>query len=91
MGGIPYARIGNVFNIFETNMGMSTTLQKKTYTVVITEDPEEGGFVGRCDELHAVSEGDTFGEAIGNMREAVELAAEESKSPTDFNLLIIEQ
>jgi len=25
------------------------------------------------------------------MREAVELAAEEGKSPTDFNLLIIEQ
>lgn len=70
---------------------MSTTVQKKTYTVVITKDLEEGGFVGRCDELHAVSEGDTFGDIMENMKEAVELAAEESKRPTDFNMLIIEQ
>lgn len=70
---------------------MSTTLQKKTYTVVITKDREEGGFVGRCDELHANSEGDTFGEIVENMKEAVDLAAEECGSPTDFNMLIIEQ
>lgn len=70
---------------------MSTTIQKKTYTVVITQDPEDGGFVGRCDELHANSQGDSFGEIIENMREAIELAAEESKSPTDFNMLITEQ
>ena len=70
---------------------MSATLQKKTYTVVITKDHEEGGFVGRCDELHANSEGDTFGEIMENMREAVDLAAEECGSSTDFNMLIIEQ
>lgn len=70
---------------------MSTTLQKKTYTVVITKDLEEGEFVGRCDELHANSQGDTFGETIENMKETVELAAEESNSPTDFNMLITEQ
>lgn len=70
---------------------MSTTVQKKTYAVVITKDLEDGGFVGTCDELHAVSEGNTFGEIIENMKEAVELAAEESGSPTDFNMLIIEQ
>ena len=70
---------------------MSTTVQKKTYAVVITKDAEEGGFVGTCDELHAVSEGDTFGEIIENMKEAVELAAEECGNSTDFNMLIIEQ
>ena len=70
---------------------MSTTIQKKTYTVVITKDLEDGGFVGRCDELHANSQGDSFGEIIENMKEAVELAAEESESPTDFNMLITEQ
>ncbi len=70
---------------------MSTTLQKKTYTVIITKDLEGGGFVGRCDELHANSEGDTFGEIMENMKEAVDLAAEECESPTDFNMLIIEQ
>ena len=70
---------------------MNTTIQKKVYAVAVTKDLEDGGFVGMCDELHAVSEGDTFGEIIENMKEAVELAAEESGSPTDFNMLIIEQ
>ena len=65
-------------------------MQKKTYAIVITKDLEDGGFVGTCNELHAVS-GDTLGEIIENMKEAVELAAEESKNPTDFNMLIIEQ
>ena len=48
-------------------------------------------FIGRCDELHANSQGDTFGEIVENMKEAVELVAETSGSITDFNLLIIEQ
>ena len=55
---------------------MSPTIQKKTYSVVITKDLEEGGFVATCDDLHAVSEGDTFGEMMGNMKEAIDLAAE---------------
>ncbi len=49
---------------------------QRTYTVVITPDEEDGGFVGSCDELHAVSEGDTLAEVKRNMKEAVELAAE---------------
>ncbi len=70
---------------------MTTTIQKKTYAVVITKDLEDGGFVGTCDELHAVSEGGTFGAVAESMKEAVGLAAEERGSPTDFNMLIIEQ
>lgn len=70
---------------------MSTTAQKKTYSVVITKDPEEGGFVAICDELHAVSEGDTFGEMMENMREAMALAAEEGGHITGFNMLVMEQ
>ncbi len=70
---------------------MSTVVQKKTYSVLITPDLEEGGFVGTCDELHAVSEGDTFGEIMENMKEAMELAAEEAGYTTDFNMLIIKQ
>ena len=58
---------------------------------MITSDQEDGGFVGRCDELHANSQGETYGEAVENMREAVGLAAEELESATDFNMLIIEQ
>ena len=58
--------------------------------MVITKDLE-GGFVGTCDELHAVSEGDTFGEIMENMKEAMELAAEEGGNATDFNMPITEQ
>ena len=69
---------------------MSATMQKKTYSVMITRD-DDGIFVGRCDELHANSQGGTFGEIVENMREAVELAAEELGSATDFNMLIVER
>lgn len=68
---------------------MSSTIQKKTYAVVITKD--EGGFIGRCDELHANSQGETYGEVMENMKEAVELAAEESGNIDNFNLLIIQK
>ncbi len=81
----------NLYNVHEGNNIMSTIVQKKTYSVVITKDLEEGGFVGTCDELHAVSEGDTFGEIMENMKEAMELAAEEGGNATDFNMLITEQ
>ncbi|MCY4492178.1 MAG: type II toxin-antitoxin system HicB family antitoxin [Thaumarchaeota archaeon] len=70
---------------------MSTIVQKKTYSVVIAQDLDEGGFVSTCDELHAVSEGDTFGEVMENMKEAMELAAEESGNTTDFNMLIMKE
>ena len=70
---------------------MSTIVQKKTYSVVIAQDLEEGGFVGTCDELHAVSEGGTFGEVMENMKEAMELATEESGNTTDFNMLIMKE
>ena len=70
---------------------MSTILQKKTYTVVITKDVEEGGFVGMCDELRAVSEGDTFGEIMENMREAVGMGAKARGHAADFNMLVTEQ
>lgn len=68
---------------------MSTAIQKKTFDVVITRDPEVGGFVGECAELHAYSEGDTFGEIMENMKEAIGLAIEDD--PIDFNMLVIEQ
>ena len=69
---------------------MSATIQKKTYSIIITKD-DDGIFIGRCDELHANSQGETFGEIVENMREAVELAAEELGSATDFNMLIVER
>lgn len=69
---------------------MGATVQKKTYSVIITKD-DDGGFVGRCDELHANSEGETFGETVENMREAVGCAAEERGDVADFTMLVTEQ
>ena len=70
---------------------MNAHMQKKTYSVVITKDIEDGVFIGRCDELHANSQGDTFEEIVDNMKEATELAAEECEKTTDFNIHIIKQ
>ena len=70
---------------------MRSTAQKRTYTIVVTPDEDEGGFVGRCDELHANSQGDTYGEVMENMKEAVELAVEEIDSAIGFNMLIVEK
>ena len=70
---------------------MNATMQKKTYAVIITRDIEDKEFVGRCDELHANSQGETFGEIVENMKEAVELAAGELGNTTDFNMRLIEQ
>ena len=61
-------------------------MSKKTYTVTIVKD--EGGFVGRCNELHANSQGETYGDIMENMKEAVELAAQELGNKRDFDMLI---
>lgn len=68
---------------------MSKTVQK-TYSATITEY-EDGIFVGRCGELHANSQGDTFGEAFENTVDAMRLAAEELGSTPDFNVLLAKQ
>lgn len=70
---------------------MSVTVQKKTYTVVIMEDKEEGGYVGRCDELHANSQGETYGEIMENMKDVMELMAKTIDDTDDFNVLVIQK
>ena len=70
---------------------MRPTMQKKTYDVIITKDHENGGFVGRCDELHANTQGETYGETLENMKEVVELVAECLERDTNFNMLVIEK
>ena len=52
------------------------------YTAVVWK--EEGGFVSKCSELGVASCGDTFEEAVGNLKEAVELYIENAK---ELNLL----
>jgi len=69
---------------------MSPAMQK-TYTVVITLDESDGGFVGVCDELGAFSQGGTYGEVMENVKEAVELAAEEAGNSGGFNMLIVQR
>ena len=77
------------FLIFvQLHISMNYTIGEKTYAVVITKD-ESGGFIGECEELHAYSQGETFGEMMENIKEAVELAAEDKHS--EFNLLIIQK
>lgn len=71
---------------------MDFNTKKKTCPVVITKDLDEGGFVAICDERHAVSKEDTFGEIVENVKKAMDLAAEEEgRHVTNFNMLIIEQ
>ncbi len=69
---------------------MSTIMEKKTYTVIITQDKEEGGFVGRCDELHANSQGETYGEIVENMKDVVSLTSRTIDNVTDFNMLLVD-
>lgn len=43
------------------------------YPVIITADPEDGGYVVECPAIPGcVSEGDTVEEALANIREAID-------------------
>lgn len=64
-----------------------SSIPKKTYTITITPDTIDGGFVGKCDELHAFSQGETLGETIENMNEAVEVSMDDTSI---FNMLIVQ-
>ena len=66
-------------SIKHEDKGMHTLyllIQGKQHTVVITEDCDDGGFVGRCEKLHANSQGETFDEVVKNMRDAISLHSE---------------
>lgn len=52
------------------------------YTAVVWK--EEKGFVSKCTELNVASCGDTFEEAVDNLKEAVELYIENAK---ELNLM----
>lgn len=43
------------------------------YPVVITTDPEDGGFIAECPAIPGcVSEGETIEEALANIRDAID-------------------
>jgi predicted RNase H-like HicB family nuclease len=53
------------------------TMKKFEYTAVVWK--ERKGFVSKCPELNVASCGDTFEEAINNLKEAVELYIENAR------------
>jgi len=48
-----------------------------SYTAVVWKEPE--GYVSKCPEIGVASCGDTFEEAVENLRETVELYIENAK------------
>ena len=70
---------------------MSSTIQNKAYTISISLDKIDGGFIGICDELNVFSQGETYGEIMVNIKEAVELALKDLGNSSDFNMLIIQK
>jgi predicted RNase H-like HicB family nuclease len=52
-------------------------MKKFEYTAVVWK--ERKGFVSKCPELNVASCGDTFEEAINNLKEAVELYIENAR------------
>lgn len=46
----------------------------------------DGSFVGECDDLNVVTQGDTFEELERNLREAIGLALDGDDLPDDFDL-----
>jgi predicted RNase H-like HicB family nuclease len=52
---------------------MRLTVDKRSFTILVQEEPE-GGFTGRCIELHgAVSYGKTMKELKANMKDTITL------------------
>ncbi len=49
-------------------------MAKSSFTAIV--EKEEGGFVALCPELDVASQGASVEEAVGNLREAVELFLE---------------
>ena len=64
------------------------------FTVILTPDPDDGGYVVECPAIPGcVSEGDTMEEAIANIREAIEgclesLAARHEPLPIEGNVVV---
>ncbi len=48
--------------------------------------PEEDGYVVECPDVHAFTQGDTLGEAMANLKEAIALALE-GEDPAEYGLV----
>ncbi len=56
------------------------SIDERTFTAVLTPDPEEEGYTVTCREIPAaISQGETISEALDNLRDAIELCLEAEK------------
>jgi predicted RNase H-like HicB family nuclease len=64
------------------------------FTVILTPDEEDGGYVAECPSLPGcISEGATVEEALRNVKEAIEgclesLAAQQQELPHETDLIV---
>lgn len=64
------------------------------FTVLLTPDLEDGGFVAECPAISGcVSEGETVEEALANIKDAIEgclesLAARQEPMPSDGTVIV---
>jgi predicted RNase H-like HicB family nuclease len=64
------------------------------FTIILTPDPEDGGFVAECPAVPGcISEGATVEEALANIKEAVEgcletLAAQGQPLPAEGQVIV---
>jgi antitoxin HicB len=64
------------------------------FTVLLTPDPEDGGYVAECPTIPGcISEGDTVEEALANIKDAIEgclesLAANQQPLPDDQPMIV---
>ena len=63
---------------------MEKEIMMKTFEYTAVVWKEKKGFVSKCPELGVASCGDTFEEAVSNLKEAVELYIENAK---ELNLM----
>lgn len=64
------------------------------FTVILTPDKDDGGYVGHCPAIPGcVSEGDNVEEALANIKDAIEgclesLAARQEPSPWEGEVIV---
>jgi predicted RNase H-like HicB family nuclease len=64
------------------------------FTVILTPDPEDGGYTAECPAIPGcISEGDTVEESLNNIKEAIEgcletLAAQHQSLPSDGTVIV---
>ena len=65
------------------------SMNVRDYKVFLERDEDYDGYVARCPSLQGCySQGKTFEEALANIREAIELTLEDTKSASDLSAVL---